>query len=185
MKLKLAFIFFLLMLLYTCKKDESHGSSVPTCCANPPIIEPIGNGNIYLPNIFTPNADGVNDLIHPFGDSNITRIISFQIADENENILFEELNYAFNYSTPASISWNGMVGNEVVKGIFTVKIEAESSDGTRGIVEGKVCSFPCDNSSSKEPPFNMINNCRFPTQHDGLGNVDLNSSSGEFFECFE
>lgn len=185
MKLKLHLFLFALILLYSCKDEEPDGSSVPNCCANPPIIEPIGNGNIYIPNIFTPNFDGINDLIHPFGDNNIVRIISFQIVDENENILFEKFDYEFNYGTQGAISWNGMVGNEVFKGLFTVKIEAESSDGTRGIVEGKVCSFPCESSAPKEPPFDMINNCRFPTQHDGLGNVDLNSSSGELFECFE
>lgn len=90
------FLVLLLILFYSCKDEEQNGSSVPSCCANPPILERIGNGNIYVPNIFTPNGDVLNDVIHPFGDSNITRIISFQIMDENGAILFEEYDYSFN-----------------------------------------------------------------------------------------
>jgi gliding motility-associated-like protein len=53
--------------------------------------------NIFVPNIFSPNDDGINDLIEPMGFG--FQVIDFQIFNRWGNLVFQ--------SEPNKIAWNG------------------------------------------------------------------------------
>jgi hypothetical protein len=62
-----------LIITLACRKEEK--SIYFGCCGKPAINEQLGNAHVYMPNVFTPNNDGVNEHLTIFGDS-IERIIS-------------------------------------------------------------------------------------------------------------
>jgi hypothetical protein len=86
-KLTLLVIFVTAILLTDCSK--SHNSTNHINCDNL-ITDTIGTSDtakIYMPNAFTPNADGLND--HSFPVTENISTIDFIIYDDNNNIVFE------------------------------------------------------------------------------------------------
>jgi len=87
MKLLLTVMLLSTILLFTnCHKSDDPLS--PINC-NGLVTDTLGTGDnakIYMPNAFTPNGDGRNDIIRPIFQ-NITSF-SFTIYDGNNNIVF-------------------------------------------------------------------------------------------------
>ncbi|MCB0532848.1 MAG: gliding motility-associated C-terminal domain-containing protein [Lewinellaceae bacterium] len=91
--------------------------SVPECVDNCP--------NYTLPNAFTPNGDGFNDLFTPFPDWRFVERIDMQIFNRWGNVVFE--------ATDPEINWNGrnISGNEVSEGtyFYVCKVYERRVDG--------------------------------------------------------
>jgi gliding motility-associated-like protein len=66
------------------------------------------NSNIYIPNTFSPNADGMNDLFYPRG-TGVFSIRSFKIYNRWGQILFQKDNIPPNN---ASYGWDGTHNSE-------------------------------------------------------------------------
>jgi len=84
---------------------------------------------LIIPNIFTPNGDGINDNWHlqvPKG----FKILSCSIYDRwGEKI----------YSTKGAINWDGKFkGSSVLSGVCVYIIEYEDSKGDKQIIVGDV-----------------------------------------------
>ncbi len=174
--LLLALLFF----LFPSCKDNCH-SSVPGCCDNDAVEEQVGQGTVYLPNVFTPNFDGVNDQFFVYAND-INRIISFKIFSKTGDLIYEVQNVLPN---DPSIAWDGRIeGGDVQADLFTYKIEDESLDGMTKEIEGAVCSFPCGNTVEKEPAFDALANCKLGRQNNG-GTFDSLIDSGEQWNCLE
>ena len=45
--------------------------------------------HVFIPNIFSPNADGINDKLYIFGDSKVVKVKSFVIYDRWGEQVFE------------------------------------------------------------------------------------------------
>lgn len=58
------------------------------------------NAKIYMPNAFTPNSDGLNDISRPF-TQNVTAI-TFTIYDGNNNVVFTTTTPGQGWATTAS-----------------------------------------------------------------------------------
>ena len=52
-----------------------------------------GQLKAYIPNIFTPNNDGVNDFFTIFGSVNVSRISQLQIFDRYGELVFVAARY--------------------------------------------------------------------------------------------
>lgn len=75
---------------------------------------------IFVPNVFSPNNDGVNDLfkVQMYG----LNILNFTIYDRFGTAVFNSGN---------AISWDGKMGNKpVTQGNYVYRINAETIDGT-------------------------------------------------------
>jgi len=93
--------------------------------------------HIYVPNVFTPNEDGENDLIGIFAKpGTVKNIKSFQIFDRwGEGVYFNE-NFEPNDPT---IGWDGRLKGQILNpGVFVWYAEIEFIDGVVELFEGDV-----------------------------------------------
>ena len=89
---------------------------------------PLGN-QIYIPNVFTPNNDGKNDVFLVYGTT---------IASVKMNIYTQWGQLIFQVNSTTS-GWDGTFkGVAQPSGVYVYMIEAESSDGTKVIKKGTV-----------------------------------------------
>jgi len=91
--------------------------------------------NIFIPNIFTPNGDGVNDGFTLFTDSqlNIDRLLIF---DRWGNMMFEERNVPPN---DPDLGWDGRFkGQRVNPGVYVYSFHVSFPDGTKEIIHGDI-----------------------------------------------
>ncbi len=94
-------------------------ASAPVCVKNCPVFE--------LPNAFTPNGDGQNDLFRPFRSRFIERI-DFKVFNRWGQVVFT--------TTDPQINWNGgnTSGKEVSDGVYFYTCEAYESQAQTPIV---------------------------------------------------
>ncbi len=92
--------------------------------------------NIFIPNVFSPNFDGTNDLFMIYGGKGVAEIIQFTVFDRWGEQLFEHRNFQPN--DPA-YGWNGMFKNkEMNPGVFVYYAEVLFVDGETRFYKGSV-----------------------------------------------
>ena len=92
---------------------------------------------LYIPNIFSPNGDGVNDLfrLQAPGDQNIM-ITRFYIFDNWGNNVFEKFNLPIHSETGW---WDGTYKRFTANpGIFAYYVEVQFENGQRETYKGKI-----------------------------------------------
>lgn len=88
------------------------------------------NYPIYMPNAFTPNKDGTNDLFR-IPPSNKNRLISLRVYDRWGNVVFQ--------TTKASSGWDGSYKNQPANpGLYIFYIEMQGLSKTRLAQKGFV-----------------------------------------------
>lgn len=92
--------------------------------------------SLYLPNVFSPNGDGKNDVFHPFAGPEVTRIRAFEIYNRWGEPVFEIYNFLPNDPT---YGWDGTYRAELFNGaVFTWFAEVEFVDGVVELFKGDV-----------------------------------------------
>lgn len=132
-----AFILSLLCILAISCHDTL--TDVDGCCENPPQSATFGNASIVLPNIFTPNGDGVNDHWIIYGSS--AMINEMKIWNCDNVLVFLQTNFPLNDPT---MSWDGKYQGIAQSGMYRFEIAFESFDNISYKTKGEVCSFACD-----------------------------------------
>ena len=85
--------------------------------------------DIYLPNIFTPNGDNINDIFFPQTGENISQVKSMEVFDRWGNLLFNRKDFAPNIE---ALGWNGTTGgNEAPEGIYVYRLEFITLSGQK------------------------------------------------------
>lgn len=95
------FLLTTILFLSNCKKSND---MVPINCDGL-VTDTLGtndNARIYMPNAFTPNGDGLNDIIRPIGQ-NISPF-SFTIYDGDNNIVFTSNVPGQGWTTTSSVN---------------------------------------------------------------------------------
>lgn len=84
--------------------------------------------NVYIPNVFSPNGDGTNDLFFITGNANqIKRVTQFTIFNRWGGVVYEAQDFSLN--DPAN-GWDGHDRDKLVNpGVFTYVVEVEFIDG--------------------------------------------------------
>ena len=90
-----------------------------------------------IPNAFTPNHDGKNDVFYILGNNEVQMVKSFQIFDRWGQAIFNTSNTAAN---DPSYGWKGTVsgGKEANSGTYVYVVNVEFKDGHTEVFKGTV-----------------------------------------------
>ncbi|MCB9285482.1 MAG: gliding motility-associated C-terminal domain-containing protein [Lewinellaceae bacterium] len=91
---------------------------------------------VYIPNIFSPNLDGQNDIFFIQAGKQVQQIRTFQIFNRWGEPVFQADNFLPN---DISIGWDGTYrGKDLNPGVYTWFVEVEYVDGYVEILKGDV-----------------------------------------------
>ena len=156
-------------------------ASLDDCCEYGPVVAQVGNGKIFIPSIFTPDGNGINDLFQISADANISRIDTFLVMTFYGDTIFNKNNIT------EIIPENGFDG-QVLDTVFATKylytIVVTSVDEVKRGFSGNICCVPCDHPLGIPRPTN-IGSCGFSTQYDPVNGYDPTIDSGETLDCFD
>jgi gliding motility-associated-like protein len=107
------------------------------CTATDDIVVSVKNRqNVYIPNVFSPNGDGINDEFLPFTGISVQGIRAFRIFDRQGNQVFAAENMPLNQP---SAGWNGdFEGRHMQPAVFVWLAEIEFLDGRVRVYKGDV-----------------------------------------------
>ncbi len=92
-------------------------------------------GEVFVPNTFSPNADGSNDLFYPRAAGSV-KINRLKIFNRNGVAVFEKMNF---YTNDVSAAWDGTSkGARLVADVYMYAIEYAGMDGKPNIITGNV-----------------------------------------------
>lgn len=99
------------------------------------LIEVDKNRNIFLPNAFSPNGDGVNDEFRVFTGVGVQKVNYVHIFDRWGNILYADTDIEPNIS--GIPTWDGFYkGKPLDPGVFIYLVEVEFEDGLTLLYRG-------------------------------------------------
>ncbi len=94
------------------------------------------NRHIYVPNAFSPNADGINDLFTIYAGKGVQEIKSFIVFSRWGETMYSFQNFVPNDPT---VGWDGMHrGKDMQPAVFTWFAEIEFTDGRVELYRGDV-----------------------------------------------
>ena len=170
----------LLFTLFSCKSDDDDVAFTPeniyeNCCSTTPVERYFGPGKVYIPNMFTPNDDGINDLFYVQADDGIEMIEVFRITDEDGNVLHENFSIFPNNIIYSWYPYDRDTDTATHKGVFNYYIEVKNINDDVFEITGSACSYVCDESN----PFDDFTNCAYSMNHNGDGEFDPTVPSQE------
>jgi gliding motility-associated-like protein len=93
------------------------------------------NTNVYVPNTFSPNGDGANDVFYPRGSS-VFSVRSLRIFNRWGEAVFEKANFSAN---DASAGWDGTFkGEKLSPDVFVYALEVVCSNNQTLVFKGNV-----------------------------------------------
>ncbi len=92
--------------------------------------------DVFVPNVFSPNDDGRNDIFYPFGGKDVMEIASFQIFARNGMLVYSRSHFLPN---DPNQGWDGQVNGKLMNtGVFVYQMEVVFKDGVSDIFAGDV-----------------------------------------------
>ena len=192
----------IISITFGCTKDNTKATSnekYKDCCGVEPnvIILPEGN-SVYVPNAFTPNGDGINDLFYPIAkDQDIKKvgISELRIYNMKDTVIFYRRDFSYTIDLDQA-AWSGQMRYNIFNethylpdqkyegGPFKYSFEIiyVTSDGTLEIKEvyGKACMIRCDDEVLE---FQNRKGCFFPVQ--GLSGEYNSQIDNQETDCFK
>ena len=94
------------------------------------------NTNIYVPNAFSPNGDGINDLLLIYAAPSVREVKSFLLFDRWGELVFEQYRFVPNH--PAH-GWDGQFkGQAMNPAVFVWMAIVAYIDGREAVLKGEV-----------------------------------------------
>ena len=91
---------------------------------------------VYIPNAFSPNNDGVNDFFEIYAGKDVEEILSFSVYDRWGTILFEATDF---FPNDMNSKWNGIFKNQpLTPGVFIYLAKVRFKDGVEKVFGGDV-----------------------------------------------
>ena len=90
-------------------------------------VEVEKNRGVYIPNAFSPNADGSNDVHDVYSKMDVRQIKSYRIFDRWGELIFQKNNIPRHYR---NFGWDGKFkGKKMNTGVYIYAVEVEFIDG--------------------------------------------------------
>jgi gliding motility-associated-like protein len=100
------------------------------------VIRVVGKRKIYVPNVFTPNDDGENDMFFPNSGKNVKRITYFRVFNRWGELVFENKDFQPNEQFSG---WNGKYnGMTLPSDVYVWTMEVELRNGIMEKYNGDV-----------------------------------------------
>ncbi len=95
--------------------------------------------NVWAPNIFTPDRDGMHDIFHPFTGPGVRQINSFYIYDRWGNLMHSAEDILPGNEILDENSWDGQFnGDDAAVGVYVYIIEVEFVDDEVQYFKGSI-----------------------------------------------
>lgn len=175
-------------LISACKKDKIDPSDplpltpeelfYTQCGKVPPLFGCINGASIFMPNAFSPNNDGINDVFFAYTGDGIKGIISFKIHNEDGGLVFETSNIILGNVNNYFNGWDGKhPDGNIQNGIYNYTVSFATTYGEVAEFEGTVCCRASLTLSCVQHEKYIA----WGTQHDGNGGFA--SALPAFEEC--
>ncbi|MCU0347745.1 MAG: gliding motility-associated C-terminal domain-containing protein [Saprospiraceae bacterium] len=107
------------------------------CTASDSIfVDVVAIRDVYIPNAFSPNGDGINDLFNVFGGGVVKRVKSFKVFSRWGELVYEGFDFLPNN---VGIGWDGSFrGKEMQGSVFAWAAEVEFLDDVVFLYKGDV-----------------------------------------------
>ncbi len=93
--------------------------------------------NVFIPNVFSPNNDGVNELFKIYTGPGVEEVKYIRIFDRWGNMLFEQGNLSPGFDGVGN--WDGSVNNQIMNpGVYVYAAEVSFIDGISLIYRGDI-----------------------------------------------
>ena len=100
----------------------------------------VPNAGYYIPNIFSPNADGNNDKLIVFGNESVTNVKEMNIFNRWGNLVYQAQNFPPNDD---AFGWDGYsMGVTIQGGVYVYTIIIEDQFGNEFIETGNITLIP-------------------------------------------
>lgn len=180
---------FLSLTLSSCKKEPEVVTPVEyeSCCGTEPVeFKPLVQGQeryVYIPNVFTPNHDGHNDLFKPSINEEIGHleyIVITRVGENHEDPILYDSGF-IGLDNLDSIGWNGIdrMGNPF-KGLFEYVFYIVTKDGVAYIIKSTACAIQCGPDAAI---FKDKSSCFYGSQANTTGIFEIGKGHGEA-DCF-
>ncbi|HYM94921.1 MAG TPA: PKD domain-containing protein, partial [Chitinophagaceae bacterium] len=117
---------------YTVTFSDQHG------CVNSGLLHVVvicKNANLFMPNTFSPNGDGSNDVFYPRGKG-LDRVKSLRIFDRWGEVVFEKNNFPIN---DPLYGWDGTYkGKNPQAGVYIYQVEVFCDNGDIIKLDGNI-----------------------------------------------
>ena len=93
------------------------------------------NGTVFIPNTFTPNNDGVNDIFYPRGKG-VSEVLYFRIYNRWGQLIFERTHFQLN---DRASGWDGTFkGQPFTPGVFVYQTAMRCESGAMFELDGDI-----------------------------------------------
>ena len=100
------------------------------------IVDVFNNREVFIPNVFSPNFDGINDIFTVYTGSSVRNIEILQVFDRWGNLVYEANNID---PMNLNVGWDGRYQGDLLNpGVFVFYTIVEYLDGEREIFKGDV-----------------------------------------------
>ncbi|CAG5068985.1 hypothetical protein DYBT9623_01719 [Dyadobacter sp. CECT 9623] len=105
------------------ESPEAISKEYESCCGTQPVEYTLDKKHVYVPNVFSPNKDGVNDFFQPFINDVITDVWGFSIYSAEGDTMFYQKPYFNSKMNVKEYGWDGLrPDGSRYKGAFKYKM---------------------------------------------------------------
>lgn len=151
------------------------------CCGKKRVEFTTNKANIFVPNVFTPNGDGVNDYFMPYISDEVSEVRSFKIfSAKGDTLIFRRL--SFNFDDFKNNAWNGTRTNgdgffvSNYAGAFKYEMRIITKEKKLSIIKGEACALQCGKETKI---FKTKEGCYYPSQAAETDNKGKNKGTGK------